>query len=214
MTTVADSVELVLASASPRRRDLLARLGLTLRLAPANIDESPQPGEPAPVHALRVARQKAEAVAKQHPDRPVLAADTVVVLAGAILGKPRDRADAATMLRALAGRAHLVITAMAVLWRGKESSTLATARVRFVPYQRELFEWYVQTGEGDDKAGGYAVQGRGALLVERVEGNVQAVVGLPLAPLPALLAGVGLSLVANGDSLTVRPLDVTRCSRA
>jgi septum formation protein len=192
------ALPLVLASASPRRLELLKRLGLELSVEPAVVDETPEPDEPPALHVQRVALAKARAVAARHPELPVLAADTVVVLGPRILGKPADRAEAAGMLRDLAGRSHLVLTAMAAAFSGHEATHLESARVTFVPWHDELYRWYLETGEGDDKAGSYAVQGRGALLVERVEGNVQAVVGLPLAPLPALLGKLGLHLTADG----------------
>lgn len=201
----AAGLPLVLASASPRRCELLARLGLDLLVAPAQVDESPLPDEAGPVHALRVANAKVSAVARDYPDHPVLAADTVVIRDGRIFGKPRDRSEAAAMLQFLAGATHVVATAVAVRWQGREASHLEVARVTFAPFDAELFGWYLATGEGDDKAGAYAVQGRGAVLVERVEGNVQAVVGLPLSAVPGLLGRVGLRLVAQGDRLTLVP---------
>ena len=140
-------------------------------------------------------------MAALHPSLPVLGADTVVTLGERIFGKPASRADAAAMLADLAGRTHVVLTALAIRWEEREATHLESARVVIVPYVQPLFDWYVATGEGDDKAGAYAVQGKGAALVERVEGNVQAVMGLPLAPLPALLAKVGLELTVDGDRL-------------
>lgn len=199
------ALTLVLASASPRRHELLARLGLETKIVAPDIDETPLPAESPPIHAERVARRKARAVALRHPDLPVLSADTVVVLGDRILGKPADRREAAAMLADLAGTTHTVLTALALRWGEREAGHLEAARVTFVPYAKELFAWYVATGEGDDKAGAYAVQGKGAVLVERVEGNVQAVMGLPLASLPALFARVGLELTADGDRLIVSP---------
>jgi septum formation protein len=192
---------LVLASVSPRRRELLGRLGLDVAVVAPDVEERPVPGEPPPIHALRLAREKARRVAALYPSHPVLGADTVVTLGERILGKPASRGDAAAMLADLAGRTHVVLTALAIRWEEREATHLESARVVIVPFEQPLFEWYVATGEGDDKAGAYAVQGKGAALVERVEGNVQAVMGLPLAPLPALLARVGLELAAEGDRL-------------
>ncbi len=197
------ALTLVLASGSPRRRELLARLGLEVTAEAPGVDESPVAGEPPPIHALRLATEKARAVATLHPELPVLAADTVVVLGERIFGKPANRAEAAAMLTELAGKTHLVLTALAVRWGEKEAAHLESARVVIVPYTETLFRWYVATGEGDDKAGAYAVQGKGAALVQRVEGNVQAVMGLPLASLPVLFARVGLELSANGDRLSL-----------
>ena len=200
---------LVLASASPRRSELLGRLGLDVTVAVSHVDETPLAGEAPATYALRLALEKARAAARRHPGSPLLAADTVVALGDRIFGKPRDRAEAAAMLAELAGRTHAVVTAMAVLWREREATHVELARVTMVAPSAELRAWYLATGEGDDKAGAYAVQGKGALLIERVEGNVQAVVGLPLAPLPALLARVGLRLAAAGACLTLTSGQVT-----
>jgi septum formation protein len=194
---------LVLASGSPRRRELLSRLGLDVEVAAQDVDESPVADETPGAHAMRVARLKGRAAIARYPESPVLAADTVVALGQRIFGKPRDRADAAAMLRDLAGKTHTVLTALVLLWNGQETAHLEQARVTMAPFRRDLWRWYAGTGEGDDKAGAYAVQGQGALLVERVEGNVQAVVGLPLAALPDLLARVNLVLVASGAGLAL-----------
>ena len=198
---------LVLASGSPRRHELLARLGVAVTVAAQDVDESASADEAPGVHAMRVARLKATAAARRYPHRPVLAADTVVALGERILGKPRDRADAFAMLADLAGRTHTVLTALVLAWNGREATHLEQARVTMVPFRRDLVRWYADTGEGDDKAGAYAVQGKGALLVERVEGNVQAVVGLPLASLPDLFGRVGLRLVASGAGLALTARD-------
>ncbi len=198
---------LILASASPRRRELIARLGLEVEALAADVDESPRPGEPGPLHALRVAAAKAAAVAPLRPGAPVLGADTTVVLGDRILGKPADRDQARCFLRELRSRTHVVVTALCLVFEGREARHVEQAAVTFASFSDDILDWYVGTGEGDDKAGAYAVQGRGALLVERVEGNVQAVVGLPLAPIPSLLAGVGLQLrrgPAAGLSLSRR----------
>ena len=192
---------LVLASGSPRRRELLSRLGLELIVDAPNVDESPLAGEPPAIHAARIAGAKVAAVAPRHPELPVLGADTVVAVGERILGKPPDRDAARAMLTELSGRTHVVVTALALRLGSVLARHLDQARVTFVPFDRELIRWYLATGEGDDKAGAYAVQGQGAVLVAAVEGNVQTVVGLPLAPLPALFARVGLSLHGDGDRL-------------
>lgn len=194
---------LILASDSPRRRELLERLGLKVVVQPANVDESPYPDEIPAAYALRVAAAKLDAV-NAGPEIAVVAADTVVILGDQILGKPKDRANARAMLRGLSGRTHQVITASVVRWGNREARDLATADVRFRPFSPEILEWYVNTAEWADKAGGYAVQGKGALLVERLEGNVQGVVGLPLASLPELFARVGLVLKHERDRLVLR----------
>jgi septum formation protein len=200
---VSSPLLLVLASSSPRRRELLSRLGIALEVAPAEVDESVLPDVAPERHALRVAMAKATAVADGNPGNPVLAADTIVVASGSILGKPRDDEEARSMLRRLAGRGHLVITALALRFRGLAVSRLELARVYFTPMEPALIDWYVATGEPADKAGAYAVQGRGALFVARVEGNVQAVVGLPLAAIPALLRRAGLRLRPEGQRLVL-----------
>lgn len=207
--TTSPPLRLALASASPRRRELLERLGVELLVVPAHVDETPGEGEPGPAHAARVAADKAALVAARHPDLPVLAADTVVLRDGRIFGKPKDRREAAEMLAALAGTTHVVATAAVARWRGASASHLELARVTFVPFDADLYAWYVSTGEGDDKAGAYAVQGKGAVLVERVEGNVQAVVGLPLAAVPVLLRRVGLHLLEREGRLALAPADGT-----
>jgi septum formation protein len=194
---------LVLASASPRRRELLAQLGLDVIFAEPQVDESGIAGEPPSAYALRLAALKARAVAPRFPAVPVLAADTVVALGERSLGKPTDRSDARAMLLALSGRTHVVITALALAFEGAEVQHLDQALVRFVPPNYELLGWYLASGEGDDKAGAYAAQGKGAVLIERIEGNFQAVVGLPLAPLPGLFARVGLALAAHDGRLAI-----------
>ncbi len=199
------ATRLVLASGSPRRLELVSRLGLPVEVVVPGVDETPLPGEPPPLHTLRVARAKAREGARGRGDCAILAADTVVTLGEALFGKPRDRSEAGDMLAALAGKSHTVLTAVAVLFAGREASHLEAATVTMVPFRRELVDWYLATGEGDDKAGAYAVQGKGAFLIERVEGNVEAVVGLPLAPIPRLLEAVGLDLVRDGDRVALSP---------
>jgi septum formation protein len=183
-------VPLVLASASPRRRELLALLGLTFEVISTDIDETWRNGEAPAAHAERLAREKAAAVAR--PQAAVLAADTIVVIDGAILGKPRDAADAAAMLRALSGRAHTVHTAMAVAYRGREASGVESTQVWFRPLDERTIAEYVATGEPLDKAGAYGIQGYGAVLVERIAGDYFTVMGLGLGRLVELLREVGL----------------------
>ena len=185
------SPPLVLASASPRRRALLEQLGIPLRIDPSQLDENVRAGEPAEPYVLRLAREKAEAVGVRHPDDTVLAADTSVVLDGTVLGKPADADEALAMLRALCGRTHQVMTAVAVAGKGDR---LVTAAVTFAPADEAALRWYVSTGEPMDKAGAYAVQGIGGFLVERIEGSHSAVVGLPLVETVALLRESGYVL--------------------
>jgi septum formation protein len=182
---------LVLASASPRRRALLEQLGIPLRIDPAHLDENVRPGEAAERYVLRLAREKAEAVRGRHPGATVLAADTSVVLDGAVLGKPASPDEAVEMLRRLSGRRHQVMTAVAVAGAGER---LVTAAVTFAPAGEAALRWYVSTGEPMDKAGAYAVQGIGGFLVERIEGSHSAVVGLPLVETVALLRDSGYVL--------------------
>ena len=184
------SVPLVLASSSPRRQDLLRLIGLPFETVPPDIDESWRNGEAPAPHAERLAREKASAVAR--PGAAVVGADTIVVLDGAILGKPRDAGDAAAMLRQLAGRDHLVHTAMAVAYEGRLVSAVETTRVRMRPLDEATIAAYVATGEPLDKAGGYGIQGYGAVIVERIDGDYFTVMGLGLGRLTVLLAEVGL----------------------
>jgi septum formation protein len=194
---------LVLASASPRRSALLARLGVTPAVHPADVDETVRPGEAPDELVVRLARAKATTVARAVTDGGapvadvvVLAADTEVVLDGQVLGKPEDRSDAGAMLRRLAGRSHQVTTGLAVVRGDAVEVDRVTTVVRFRPLTDAEVAWYLATGEPDGKAGGYALQGAGAALVERVEGSDTNVIGLPLAETVALLRRVGLDLLA------------------
>lgn len=185
---------LILASRSPRRRELLAALGIPLEVRPAETDEAVHPGERPEAYVARVAREKARAVSGE----VVLAADTAVVVGEEILGKPADGADAARMLRALSGTTHRVLTSVCVRCAapppGLDREVVVSTQVRFRPLSEEQIAWYVATGEPLDKAGAYAVQGVGGALVESVVGSVSGVVGLPLAESLALLAEVGFPM--------------------
>jgi nucleoside triphosphate pyrophosphatase len=184
------SVPLVLASASPRRRELLALLGLAFDVVPADVDEAWRNGEPPEVHAERLAREKARAV--RRPGSVTVGADTIVVVDGAILGKPADAAEARTMLRRLAGRGHVVHTAIAVAYGDRMASAVVSTSVWFRPLDDAAIASYVATGEPLDKAGAYGIQGYGAVLVDRIEGDYFTVMGLGLARLVDLLGEVGL----------------------
>ncbi len=185
---------LVLASASPRRLDILRQLGLAPEVRAADVDESLLPGEGPGAHVERLARAKAARVAAAsdagEPEL-VLAGDTVVVLEGAVLGKPRDPAHAEEMLLALAGREHEVWSGLAVAGPDGSVSGAARAVVRFRPFDAALARAYVATGEPLDKAGAYGIQGMGAALVEEVRGDYYSVVGLPVGLLVSLLARAG-----------------------
>ncbi|HVO34796.1 MAG TPA: Maf family protein [Gemmatimonadales bacterium] len=184
------NVPIVLASSSPRRRQLLALLGLGFEAVPADIDETWRNGEAPAVHAERLAREKAAAVAR--PEALVVGADTIVVIGGEILGKPRDAGEARTMLRRLAGQGHEVFTAVAVAWRGKMASGTNRTVVHVRPLDDGMIDAYVATGEPLDKAGAYGIQGYGAVLVERIEGDYFTVMGLGLGLFVDLLRPLGL----------------------
>ena len=193
MSTSGDPAPVLLASASPRRRELLERVGLALEVVPADVDESPLPGESAEDYVVRVAADKAHAVHSSRRDRVVLAADTAVVLDGVPLGKPVDDEHALDLLERLAGRDHQVLTAVVVLDAGGiEQVTLARAGVTMAPSTDAERRWYVASGEPADKAGAYAVQGLGAALVEHVEGDPTTVIGLPLRATLELLRVAGV----------------------
>ncbi|HVR43802.1 MAG TPA: Maf family protein [Thermoanaerobaculia bacterium] len=187
-------MSLILASGSPRRRELLESLRLRFEVVTGAVDERLRPEEPVEAYVERLAREKAEAVATSRPDAWIIAADTVVWLDGRILGKPADRDDAVRMLGAIAGREHVVYTGTALLHggRGWRRTSVTATRVRMVSLGREEIEWYVATGEPMDKAGAYAVQGIGSMYVESIEGNYTNVVGLPLAPLLRMMREAGI----------------------
>lgn len=180
----------VLASASPRRRDLLSLIGIDHDVRPANIDESMHDGETPQAHAERLAREKAAAI--EAPEAVTIGSDTIVVVDGDVLGKPRDRAHAAEMLRRLSGRSHVVMTGVAVRWRHTVASGLVEVGVTFRARGDDEIEAYVATGEPMDKAGAYGIQGFGATIVERIDGDYFAVMGLPLNRLVTLLRELGL----------------------
>jgi septum formation protein len=188
------ALPLALASASPRRREFLSQLGLEFEiLRPAGVEPQPLAGENPADYALRAAQVKAFAGAQARPDAFVLGADTVVALEGEILGKPRDRRHALDMLLRLAGKSHVVVSACCCcLPDGTARHVAGEARVHFFPWPREVLAAYAATDEVLDKAGAYAIQGRGAFLAQRIEGSVSAVVGLPITQLVALLSDLGV----------------------
>jgi len=182
----------VLASASPRRRDLLNLIGIAHEVRPANIDETMRPRESPRRYAERLAREKASATATRDPDLITIGADTVVVIDRKVLGKPADIADAARMLRMLSGREHTVITAVAVSRGRKLRSAIEEVRVKFRRLRDDEIDEYIAMGEPMDKAGAYGIQGYGATIVERIEGDYFAVMGLPLVRLVGLMRDVGV----------------------
>lgn len=186
-----------LASASPRRQELLRQIGIAFEAMPANLPEVPQAGERPEDYVLRVARAKAQHVARQVRERgltprPVLGADTEVVLEDEILGKPRDAQQGQAMLRKLAGRTHEVLTALVLLHQDAEYKTLNRSRVTFGPLAETDIQRYWDSGEPADKAGGYAVQGRAAAFIQHIEGSYSGIMGLPLFELMQLLQQAGV----------------------
>jgi septum formation protein len=186
------SCRVVLASGSPRRRQLLELIGIEHEVMPSNIDETMRPREAPRRHAERLAREKASVVAKREPDRITIAADTIVVINRKVLGKPVDADDARRMLSMLSGREHTVITAVAVARGRKLRSAIEEVRVRFRRLREDEIDAYIATGEPMDKAGAYGIQGYGATIVQCVEGDYFAVMGLPLARLVTLLRDLGV----------------------
>lgn len=184
---------LILASQSPRREALLRQVGLDFEIVPSDLEELPLEGEPPAAAAEALALEKAQQVASQRTEGLVIGADTVVVVDGQILGKPRDPEDAKAMLRLLSGREHQVITGIAVVdaATGRARSDGVATSVMFAPLSDEIIARYVATGEPLDKAGAYAIQGFGALLIEGLRGCYYNVVGLPIRRLAELLGEFG-----------------------
>ncbi|GGB83701.1 Maf-like protein [Marinobacterium zhoushanense] len=179
---------LVLASASPRRRELLEQIGVPHRVVPVDLCEDPQPGESPEAYVARLAREKAQAgYLAAGADAPALGSDTAVILDGDILGKPRDEADAVNMLMRLSGRRHQVMTAVAVADGERCLYETVITEVSFVLFDESRARAYWASGESADKAGAYGIQGLGAVFVESIDGSYSAVVGLPLAQTAALL---------------------------
>jgi septum formation protein len=189
-----DMPPLILASASPRRRELLARLAVPFTVIPANVEERLWPGEPPLTYVLRMAQSKAAHLARQYPDALVLGADTIVVLDADVLGKPANSEEAGRMLRLLSDRQHTVITGLALLQQRQQFSRLDTVQtlVRFRALRRADIEQSVASGEPFDKAGAYAIQGGAAAFVSALEGCYTNVVGLPLRRTAALLQSAGV----------------------
>jgi septum formation protein len=185
-------VRVVLASQSPRRRELLALVGIPHEVVPADLDETPFAHEAPAAYCDRLSREKALAVAHRFPDAVTIGADTTVVIGGELLAKPEDDEDARRMLRLLSGRTHTVHTAIAVARGGAVVSAVEDVAVTFRPLEDAEIDAYVATREPMDKAGAYGIQGYGATIVERIDGDYFAVMGLPLRRLVELLARVGI----------------------
>ncbi len=179
---------LILASSSPRRRELLAQAGYAFEVLPANIDETRRVGEEPVAYVARLALEKAKAIHARNPDAIVLGADTTVVLNGEVLNKPQDIDEAACMLRALSGRTHQVHTGIAVVSSGVQHSHVETTDVIFAPIPEEELATYLATGDSLDKAGAYGIQGYAARWIPRIEGDYFNVMGLPLVATVKLLA--------------------------
>jgi len=188
----------ILASESPRRREILDKLGVEFRVDPSGIHEpSRKPGETPARYAVRIARLKVKEVAKRHKTGFILGADTIVVLGNCILTKPENRADAHFMLKKLSGRWHQVVSGIC-LWDGrnlKAYSASSTSRIHFRRLSREEIEWYLETGEYRDKAGAYGIQGYASLFIDRIEGCYFNIVGFPVALFETLCRKAGINLI-------------------
>lgn len=195
------NAQLVLASASPRRRELLDQIGVDYLCEPADIDETPVPGEAPADYVQRMARQKALAVADCYPSPQyaVLAADTTVMIDEDVLGKPRDHFDGLAMLARLSGRRHSVMTAVCLHHSGGLTTQLVETSVEFVQLTRQLCESYLATDEPWDKAGGYAIQGLGGVFVKSIQGSYSNVVGLPLSTTWQMLTDQGIPTALHAD---------------
>jgi septum formation protein len=199
-------MQLILASSSPRRKELLALLGLAFEVCPSDVDEQPTAGLSPLEQVEQFALAKAQAVAQVRPQAFVLGSDTVIELDGQLLGKPRDLDEARTMLARLAGRSHLVHTAVVLCHRvrGIESMEVGTTGVRMKADNGQIYERYLATGESLDKAGSYAIQGAGGALISRIDGDYTTVVGLPLQLVVGLLRSVSYPVPVNVEDLYQR----------
>jgi septum formation protein len=195
---VSASARVVLASSSPRRHELLNLIGIAHEVSPSDVDEAPVEGESPTALAERLALAKAKAVAGVNPDAIVLAADTVVVVDDDMLGKPRDTQEARAMLRQLSGRTHMVVTAVAAAHGSTVYSDVEQVAVSFRPLSTAEIDAYIATGEPMDKAGAYGIQGYGASIVERIDGDYFAVMGLAIVRLLRLCARLGFDYRFDG----------------
>jgi septum formation protein len=187
--------EVVLASRSPRRLELLTSLGLRVTVDPADVPEGRASGEGPSEMVERLSLEKAEVVAARHPQALVIAADTTVALGGELLEKPHDQDENAAFLRRLSGRAHVVHTGHCLVHQGRLVQALRRTLVRFRALDEQEIAWYVATGEGLDKAGGYAIQGRGAALVDGIDGCYTTVVGLSVPAVVEAARQLGVPVV-------------------
>ncbi len=199
-TALITTGEFILASASPRRNELLKSMGLEFTVEPADVDETYTNGEPPSDHALRLSREKAQAISLRHPDAWVLGADTVVVIGGEVLGKPGSVAEARHMLGKLSGREHHVFTGFTVV--GESAGVLVgdviESRVLFRDISPEEMTWYVESDEPYDKAGGYAAQGKSGFFIRAISGSYTNVIGLPLCEVIDMLKRVGAIRFSGG----------------
>ena len=191
--------KIILASESPRRQDLLEKIGLKFNVEPASIDESAFKSFEGRAMVVELSLRKAEIVAARHRNAVVIAADTVVILGDRVMGKPRDQREAKRMLRALSGKPHIVVTAFTVIDTGEKKTLTGSAEtnVYVKPLQSEDIDAYVKTGEPLGKAGAYAIQGLGSVIVEKIEGDYFNVVGLPLSKLADSLKLLGINVLKN-----------------
>jgi len=187
-------MKLILASGSPRRRELLGGIGIGFDVVVSDVEEKQEPGEPVDAYVRRLARDKGAAVAASHPEAWVLSADTVVFIDGEVLEKPISRGDARSMLARIAGREHVVYTGVALqhAQSGFLDDTVTESKVRMIELTSDEIAWYVDTGEPMDKAGSYAVQGIGAMFIESIDGSYSNVVGLPLSVVYGMLKRAGV----------------------
>ena len=196
-------MKFILASSSPRRRELLTSIGLDFDVVPSHVPEEHQPGEAPEEYVARLSREKANAIAAKHPSAWIIAADTTVLLGDQLLEKPVDKKDAERMLSLIAGKTHVVYTGVTLqnVERGYRETRVAESEVRMLPLALEDVRWYVSTGEPLDKAGAYAVQGIGAMFIDSIHGSYTNVVGLPLAMLFQMMRKAGIDLLKDKDNV-------------
>ncbi len=190
-------MRIILASGSPRRRELLSSLGLSFEVYKPDVDESHSEDESPAGLCARLSRLKARAGSERFPDAVVIAADTIVLIDGQVLGKPRDRDDAVRMLNMLQGREHEVLTGLSVCMNERVITHVEHTMVKFRALSESEITAYVMTGECDDKAGAYAVQGKGSLLIEGITGDYFNVVGLPVCRLGLMLHEFGVNILCS-----------------